>query len=128
MPLLSAPPACLSSVAEINLSLANPGTFVLDPVPGVPNSALDYQEHLETQMPSMDPGSVIMDVSFSLPDFKTQWAFMDHYRWGMDLLGTIPRQMVLETQTPWCHPRLYEHRMPRSMQGVCVLLSNMKQY
>lgn len=33
-------------------------------------------------------------------------------------IKAAPRTMVLETQAPWCHPLLYRHDMPRSIQDV----------
>lgn len=36
----------------------------------------------------------------------------------MDVLQHAHRTMVLENQTPWCHPLLYKNGMPRVMQGV----------
>lgn len=38
--------------------------------------------------------------------------------YALDEIKKVPAMMVLETQTPWCHPRLYEEHMPRSMQGT----------
>lgn len=36
----------------------------------------------------------------------------------LDVLQNAHRTMVLENQTPWCHPLLYKNGMPRVMQGV----------
>lgn len=38
--------------------------------------------------------------------------------YALDEIKKAPSMMVLETQTPWCHPKLYESGMPRSMQGM----------
>ncbi|KAK1150261.1 hypothetical protein N8T08_000163 [Aspergillus melleus] len=34
------------------------------------------------------------------------------------MLKSAPRMMVLENQTPWCHPQLYKDGMPRAMQDA----------
>lgn len=36
----------------------------------------------------------------------------------LDVLQNAHRTMVLENQTPWCHPLLYKNGMPRVMQGA----------
>lgn len=37
--------------------------------------------------------------------------------YGIEQIMAAPKMMVLESQTPWCHPLLYRNGMPRSMQG-----------
>ena len=42
----------------------------------------------------------------------------------IEQLKAAPAMMVTENQTPWCHPRLYEDYMPRSLQdahAACAL-------
>jgi hypothetical protein len=36
----------------------------------------------------------------------------------LDVFQNAHRTMVLENQTPWCHPLLYKNGMPRVMQGA----------
>lgn len=36
----------------------------------------------------------------------------------LDVFQNAHRTMVLENQTPWCHPLLYKNGMPKVMQGV----------
>lgn len=36
----------------------------------------------------------------------------------LDVLQNAHRTMVLENQTPWCHPLLYKNGLPRVMQGM----------
>lgn len=40
------------------------------------------------------------------------------FQYSINKILAAPRQMVLENQTPWCHPCLYETDMPRSIQGI----------
>jgi hypothetical protein len=47
------------------------------------------------------------------PDFVQQ-----KLGYAIDEIKKVPAMMVRETQTPWCHPHLYELEMPRSMQGM----------
>ena len=39
----------------------------------------------------------------------------------LEVFQNAHRTMVLENQTPWCHPLLYKNGMPRVMQGVFFL-------
>lgn len=41
----------------------------------------------------------------------------NNLQFAIDILEQSPRMMVLENQTPWCHPKLYQNYMPRAMQG-----------
>lgn len=45
----------------------------------------------------------------------------NNLQFAIDLLEQSPRTMVLENQTPWCHPKLYQNYMPRTMQGKSPL-------
>lgn len=42
---------------------------------------------------------------------------LNRLQWAVDEIKEAPMKMVLENQTPWCHPLLYKDAMPRSMQG-----------
>jgi hypothetical protein len=37
--------------------------------------------------------------------------------YAIDRIKAAPRTMLLENETPWCHPLLYREQMPRVMQG-----------
>ncbi|KAJ9137783.1 Regulator of drug sensitivity 1 [Coniochaeta hoffmannii] len=39
-------------------------------------------------------------------------------QYAMDLVKDAPRRMVVDLQTPWCHPELYRDNMPQSMQDA----------
>lgn len=41
-------------------------------------------------------------------------------QYSIDELVKAPKTMIKENQTPWCHHRLYENDMPRSMQGLLM--------
>ncbi|KAK4212698.1 hypothetical protein QBC37DRAFT_187156 [Rhypophila decipiens] len=52
------------------------------------------------------------------------FALKSRLRYSLDTIIASPKQMVLQNQTAWCHPNLYEHSMPRSMQdaqAACAL-------
>ena len=40
-------------------------------------------------------------------------------QYPIEQLQKAPGAMVKELQTPWCHPRLWEDSMPKSIQGTC---------
>lgn len=44
-------------------------------------------------------------------------ALETNFSYAVDRIRTAPSTMLLENQTPWCHPLLYKDRMPREMQG-----------
>jgi hypothetical protein len=46
-----------------------------------------------------------------------------HFQFAINVLKDTPRMMVLQNQTPWCHPSLYRKHMPRAMQGQRTLLN-----
>lgn len=45
------------------------------------------------------------------------YAMNSRLKWSLDTIIASPKQMVLENRTPWCHPNLYDHSMPQSIQG-----------
>jgi hypothetical protein len=38
-------------------------------------------------------------------------------QFALDEIKGAPALMIMETQTPWCHPLLYKDGMPKSMRG-----------
>ncbi|KAF4973476.1 hypothetical protein FSARC_245 [Fusarium sarcochroum] len=44
-------------------------------------------------------------------------SILNRLQFAIDEIKKTPKIMVLENQTPWCHPLLYKESMPRSMQG-----------
>ncbi|KAM7203423.1 hypothetical protein V8F20_004017 [Naviculisporaceae sp. PSN 640] len=52
------------------------------------------------------------------------YAMKSRLKWSLDTIVASPKQMVLENRTAWCHPNLYDHYMPHSMQdaqAACAL-------
>jgi hypothetical protein len=45
----------------------------------------------------------------------------NNLQFAIDVIAQSPNMMVLENQTPWCHPKLYQNYMPRTMQGMFSL-------
>ena len=54
--------------------------------------------------------------------FELTQAITERLQWSIDEMQRAPTTMVLETQTPWSHPMLYKEEMPRSMQGVLLVI------
>ncbi|KAJ5596481.1 hypothetical protein N7450_002939 [Penicillium hetheringtonii] len=50
-----------------------------------------------------------------------------HLQFAIDILKNAPKMMVLENQTPWCHPQLYKNHMPKEMQGMSFLVASHSQ-
>lgn len=44
-------------------------------------------------------------------------ALETNFSYAMDRIKAAPETMLLENQTPWCHPLLYRENMPRVIQG-----------
>lgn len=44
-------------------------------------------------------------------------ALETNFSYAMDRIKAAPSNMLLENQTPWCHPLLFKETMPRVMQG-----------
>lgn len=44
-------------------------------------------------------------------------ALETNFSYAMDRIKAAPSNMLLENETPWCHPLLYRDAMPRVMQG-----------
>lgn len=42
------------------------------------------------------------------------------FEYPVDTLKDVPRMMVMENQTPWSHPELYNDGMPKVMQGTSL--------
>lgn len=52
------------------------------------------------------------------PDLATLHAALEtNFSYAMDRIKAAPSNMLLENQTPWCHPLLFKKTMPRVMQG-----------
>ncbi|KAI3400105.1 hypothetical protein diail_4335 [Diaporthe ilicicola] len=51
-------------------------------------------------------------------------ALQDNLSYALERIKEAPTRMLLENQTPWCHPLLYREKMPRAIQeavSACAL-------
>lgn len=64
-----------------------------------------------------------MSAPTSRPLDKVPDAMSQRLSYALAEIKHAPSMMVLQTQTPWCHPKLYEEEMPRSMQGMSLCQS-----
>ncbi|KAJ5776100.1 uncharacterized protein N7511_001111 [Penicillium nucicola] len=70
----------------------------------------------ETSAPSNGHELVMPHTS---PPKPLSGIFASRIQFAVDVLKDIPRMMVVDTQTPWCHRQLYKNNMPKEMQGGC---------
>jgi hypothetical protein len=68
-----------------------------------------------SQLPSPILPTLPLPVDQGLSELPTFSASRLNY--GISELKMAPSRMVLENQTPWSHPLLYEDKMPASMHG-----------
>lgn len=119
------------SMSDVILDPSVPGN--LGPCP-LNDISLDIPDHILTMDDLPDETPVLPEITsnsldFYLtapvrfpPDSRARVDFVDYavksrLRYSVDTIIASPKQMVLENRTPWCHPNLYEHYMPQSMQG-----------
>ncbi|KAL0944976.1 uncharacterized protein CTRU02_202863 [Colletotrichum truncatum] len=53
-----------------------------------------------------------------LPENSSEDVIASRVQYALDVMKGAPSSMVLENQTPWCHPYLYRAHMPRDMQDA----------
>jgi hypothetical protein len=76
-----------------------------------PDQRVDLYEHypplngFELSTPRASPPKALSGI------------FASRIQFAVDVLKDIPKMMVMETQTPWCHRQLYKNNMPKEMQG-----------
>jgi hypothetical protein len=98
--------------------------FFLPPGPCNISSASEMYNHDMTSFgqsssPTLFTPPVTVDQGlFELPDFSAS-----RLNYGISELKMAPSRMVLENQTPWSHPLLYEDRMPSSMHAALAACS-----
>ncbi|KAF9528762.1 hypothetical protein CPB83DRAFT_883240 [Crepidotus variabilis] len=75
---------------------------------------------VDTTMAMIRPSSTNLTIPPVVDSSSSELAAAISSRldYGMAQLKRVPSKMVLQKQTPWCHPLLYEDIMPRSMQDV----------
>ena len=61
------------------------------------------------------PPGIPAPSRFELASFHV--AFETNFSYAVDKIRAAPSTMLLENQTPWCHPLLYRDNMPRAIQG-----------
>lgn len=110
------------------VAIPSPPTCSLDdvsPVLGIHDVPLGGPTRLSSEMPpaGMETGPATPDETalcypgLNLPlEEAISWAVKQRLQYAIDRIYEAPRQMVLENQTPWSHPCLYESSMPRAMQ------------
>lgn len=92
----------------------------------LPNGSCDILPTLENpslamtgiDQPSLPHPVPATNCSFELPTFVGS-----RLNYGIGELKMAPSRMVLENQTPWSHPLLFEEKMPASMQGEQKLVT-----
>lgn len=82
----------------------------------------EFFPSLPLTMPSASPDVAVMSTPQSaLPkNFNAEASSktLEHkLAYAVEKIKYAPKQMLLEVQTPWCHPFLYKDEMPRVMQG-----------
>ncbi|EED15648.1 conserved hypothetical protein [Talaromyces stipitatus ATCC 10500] len=106
---------CLSDF-NINPSIAT--TLFQQPPPPLPIIPSSYENVYKVDENSLSPP---LNVN---PLFSGR---MSRLQFTLSVLQNAHRTMVLENQTPWCHPLLYKNGMPRVMQDAyacCSLYMN----
>lgn len=72
-------------------------------------------------LPCMDlarPDVAILTAPISKELHGMSEATGKRLRYAIDEIKGTPATMVLETQTPWCHPHLYRDEMPQFIEGT----------
>ncbi|ORY71364.1 uncharacterized protein BCR38DRAFT_381888 [Pseudomassariella vexata] len=110
---------------------SNDDVFNLGFMSPEPPNSLDTIPPLKTPSAS-DPSNDTVATGITLPlvpprtrDLEARSiAVQTRLRYAIDQLNAAPRRMALENGTPWSHPLLYRHSMPRSLedaQACCAL-------
>ncbi len=114
-----------AAAAPANIIHAHHLNSSLDTSTEITTAGLD---HLKLNLPnsvsrSQDPCMVLSppmrdkSQSHSIDD-RISFAIATRLQYAIDKMAFAVRQMVLECETPWCHPQLYRHSMPRAIQGM----------
>jgi hypothetical protein len=84
----------------------------------------DYIDSIPQCLLSEPPGGdIILRASHSMtaprtrPPMPLSVIIASRLQFAIDVLKDVPKIMVLENQTPWCHKHLYRDNMPRFMKG-----------
>lgn len=102
--------AATIDAANIDPSVSNLAPFEL-PIYDDTLDLLDTLDILQQQPSTLVPPST--RVFDAVPEI-----IANRLQWSIDEIRKAPKSMVLENQTPWCHPMVYKDEMPRSMQDA----------
>lgn len=100
----------------------NINAMTLESEPAPPDSIFSFAEFAEPpplpliHQPAMPVIRAARAEWEPLPEFARR-----RLQYPIDQIKKVPGMFVLEGQTPWCHPGLYEDEMPRCMQGEFFL-------
>lgn len=76
-----------------------------------PEDRVDIFEGLSLSQ-NFDPA-----VTRTNPPKQLSDVLANRLQFAVDVLKNIPKMVVTENQTPWCHRQLYKSGMPKDMQG-----------
>jgi len=76
-----------------------------------PEDRIDVFEGLSS---SQNFGLAMTRIS---PPKQLSEVLANRLQFAVDVLQNIPKMMVTENQTPWCHRQLYKSGIPKDMQG-----------
>lgn len=76
-----------------------------------PQDRVDVFEGLSSSQ-NFDPAMTRTNPPKQLSD-----VLANRLQFAVDVLRNIPKMVVTENQTPWCHGQLYKSGMPKDMQG-----------
>ncbi|KAK3352690.1 hypothetical protein B0T25DRAFT_500981 [Lasiosphaeria hispida] len=93
---------------------------------GSPLAPIEYGNTIssmaELDLRASVSGDTHSSTSLSPPvtssDDRLSFAIRTRLQYAIDKMSSSVRQMVLECQTPWCHPSVYNHSMPQAMQDT----------
>ncbi|KAJ5928566.1 hypothetical protein N7466_007522 [Penicillium verhagenii] len=97
-------------------------TGLVDSHPSYHTACSGVQAMLPGQGFDIDPNSELI-LPRARPPRPLPEIIASQLQFAIDILEMSPRMMVLENQTPWCHPKLYQNYMPRAMQDAFACCS-----
>ncbi|KAK4221578.1 hypothetical protein QBC38DRAFT_376873 [Podospora fimiseda] len=126
-------PTSIPSPCSLLLDISFPPTIFnpsnLEPILDFPDAPLDnsllasdpYPDMTFFNPPNLDLVSPLDSLSIHA---ALQWAFKHRLAYALDHVRLAPQQFVLQNQTPWSHPTLYDRHTPSSIldaQAACSL-------
>lgn len=127
----SAPPHIANQdqppISDVNIDLSDfilgNGTAAVDEVLAATPSATESPDLIFSP-----PAPLMLFLFGKRNPSVTSSIIASRLQYAIDSLRDAPTRMVLEAQTPWCHPHLYKDYMPRSMRDAhaCCALYHSK--